>query len=99
MRRSSANKFITSSIHARLQKEGDPAGSTTAYLAALDMHASLARVTPKYGPEYHLAPIAVMIEIFSNLPLATIVHLLTRVSKGWCALARNPGLWKVRFIA
>jgi hypothetical protein len=79
----------------RLQKDGDPAGSTEAYCAALELHAALETGTLAYGPEYSLLPMDVMVEILSLLTLGDILKRVWCVSRGWRALAKHPALWKV----
>lgn len=75
---------------------GDPAGSTEAYRAALELHAALELATPAYGPEYSLLPMDLMVEILSSLALGDILKRVWCVSSGWRALAKHPALWKVR---
>ena len=79
----------------RLQNAGDPAGSTAAYCAALEMHAALAACPPAYGPDDKLLPIDIMLAILKLLPLSDISRRVWCVSRGWRALARHPTLWKV----
>ena len=79
-----------------LQKAGDAAASTAAYLAALEMHAKLRVGADQYGPEHRALPADVWMDILARLPLRDVVRGVWCVSKGWRALARHPTLWKVR---
>lgn len=74
----------------------DPAASTTAYLAALDIHAALEHTTPPLGPEAKLLPADVIVMIFAMLSTSDILHRVWRVSRAWRSFARHPSLWKVQ---
>lgn len=79
----------------RLQKAGDAAGSTGAYLAALQIHAE-AGTSGGGGGGGMMVPADAWVEILSFLSLSDILHRVWLVSRSWRNIARHPRLWKVR---
>eukprot|EP01125_Pyxidicula_operculata_P007220 TRINITY_DN2454_c0_g1_i2.p1 TRINITY_DN2454_c0_g1~~TRINITY_DN2454_c0_g1_i2.p1 ORF type:complete len:975 (-),score=208.94 TRINITY_DN2454_c0_g1_i2:42-2966(-) len=84
-------------LSIKLQKEGDPLGSTKAYLRAQELQAKLPSVKSKLGPEYDWLPIEVYRKITGYLDNCDLLKMAS-ISRSWKSIALESQVWRDRYL-